>query len=48
MVDEAGLSTVASTATAAGLLRDSRDAGVARDYARRVGTLIRNARKNRG
>ncbi len=48
MVDESGISTVVPIGTAAGLVKDAREAGAARDYARRVGTLIRNARKNRG
>src|SRR3954447_25383079 len=44
MVTDVGISTAAPT----GLGKDSKDPGAARDYARRVGMLIRNARRNRG
>ena len=41
------LATPAAVASA-GLLKDQKDLGAAQNYARRVGTLIRDARKNRG
>jgi UDP-N-acetylglucosamine 1-carboxyvinyltransferase len=44
MVTDVGISTAVPT----GFGKDSKDPGAARDYARRVGMLIRNARKNRG